>query len=190
MLSYLLSSMRSIGSMSRPLVNGEGPTPCEFLILGEAPGAEEEKQGRPFVGASGQLLDRALDAAGVRRENVYITNAYKYRPPGNRNPTKAELAEHHGILTEEFTSVNPRRVLLLGNVALRIVYPKASVGQVRGTWQHMPTSDRYYLPTWHPSYALRNYGVRAFLGDNPVYGQFVNDVRRFFAELPEHPEGG
>ena len=164
------------------LVNGEGPVPSETLILGEAPGADEERAGRPFVGASGKLLDRALDAAGVSRAEVYITNAYKLRPPGNRTPTKAELEEHRGILLQEFREVGPRRILLLGSIALRVVFPSLSVGRARGSWLQR---SRWYMPTWHPAYVLRTGGGSAEANSTQ---EFESDVRRFFNELPKHPE--
>lgn len=154
-------------------VNGEGPVPCHFLILGEAPGAQEELEGRPFVGASGKLLERALDAAGVSRDEVYITNAYKLRPPGNRNPTQAELDEHKHLLRAEFQKVDPRRVLLLGSYALRSVFPTSRITSARGCWVQR---TRWYMPTWHPA---------ASMYDRRKEPEFFEDVRRFFTENPD-----
>lgn len=155
------------------MVNGEGPIPCEWLLLGEAPGAEEQKQGRPFVGASGKLLDGALDAANVRRENVYITNAYKSRPPGNRDPSEAELEEHHALLIEEFKAVDPRKVLLLGSVARRGVSGVTTVR--RGEWA-LSEAGRWYLWVYHPAFMLH--------GNMSVYPDWLLHIERFFHENP------
>lgn len=158
------------------MVNGEGPIPCETLILGEAPGADEERQGRPFVGASGKLLDRALEAAGVSRSDVYITNAYKLRPPNNRTPTQDELGEHRPYLLREFREVNPQQTLLLGSVALHTIFPEAGgVVWNAGRWGR---KRRTYFATVHPSYVLHG-GISEEV--------FFSHVRRFFNEFPEHP---
>lgn len=160
-------------------VDGEGPVPCNFLILGEAPGAEEERQGRPFVGASGQLLDRAMEAAGIERGQVYITNAYKLRPPGNRNPTEDELSAHRAILIREFQEVDPHQVLLVGSVAQRVARSEGVDVVERGVWAGSPR-NRVFMWVYHPAYLL--YSGQP---DMPVWYEWI---RRFFHELPEYSE--
>lgn len=159
------------------LVWGEGPEPCPLMFIGEAPGAVEEREGRPFVGPSGQKLREAIQAVGVDDEEVYITNVYKHRPPGNRNPTDQELDEHLGHLIEELDRVRPDGILLLGRVAAREFFGESfkSVGQTRGEQfgDSSPFKASYpiYMVTWHPSYVLRKRGT--------TEDQFFQDVELF-----------
>lgn len=153
------------------LVWGVGPADALGAIVGEAPGEEEEKQGVPFVGASGKLLNEALDAAGLSRSNVFITNAYKLRPEGNRTPTQDELDEHDEYLWEELESRPIRGVLALGNVALQALTGRpGGITRRRGKWEN----DGWVMPTWHPSYVLRQGGRDSFAG-----GEFFADVEEW-----------
>lgn len=136
----------------KQLVRGEGPKPAVGMIIGEAPGAEEERFGRPFIGTSGRLLNEAIEAAGGKREEFYITNVYKLRPPNNRPPTDSEIDEHTPILEREYYDVDPRYVLLLGRTAADW---HGFTG--RHEWEK-DDEGIYYLYTWHPSYALRMQG--------------------------------
>lgn len=154
-------------SPSETLVMGEGPVPCTAMIIGEAPGATEARLGRPFVGPSGDLLEEALNMAGVNRAEVFITNAYKHRPDNNRNPTEDELEEHRHYLDDELTAVAPLGVLLLGTVATRTVFsehPIPGITKIRGRVYHRGEVD--YYPTFHPAYVLRNRRAEPeFFGD-------------------------
>lgn len=153
------------------LVWGVGPADALGAIVGEAPGEEEEKQGIPFVGASGKLLDEALEAAGARREYVFITNTYKLRPAGNRTPTQEELNSHDEYLWKELESRPLRAVLVLGNVALQALTGRpGGITKRRGVWE----CDGWVLPTWHPSYVLRQGGRDSFAG-----GEFFKDVEEW-----------
>lgn len=153
------------------MVHGEGPIPCAWLVLGEAPGSTEEEAGRPFVGRSGSLLRDALRSGGVDPSEVYITNAYKLRPPGNRNPTADELSAHRGLLDAELHRVLPARVLVTGNIPLHVLVPDApGVTRARGTW--IDTGEFAVMPTWHPAYVLRNPKEKE---------TFYKDVRNFLA---------
>ena len=159
-------------------VLGEGPVPCTGMIVGEAPGAEEDKQGRPFVGASGKLLDEALEAAGIHRPQIYVTNVYKLRPEGNRNPTQEEIDAHWPYLEDELNAVNPIGVLLLGNVALHTFFPDVpGITQVRGhIFQGMfgeQVSFTEYWATYHPAYVLYQNG------DSSIRHTFFEDVAEF-----------
>lgn len=134
------------------LVWGVGPKPCDLMLIGEAPGANEDKQGKPFVGASGKLLDEALERAELSRDSVYITNAYKLRPPNNRDPSERELSDHLGYLRKEFREVQPKRILVLGRVARDHVAPSI---RNRGEWWRSPGGIEI-LYTYHPAATLYN----------------------------------
>lgn len=135
-------------------VPGEGSPAAELVFVGEGPGADEDATGRPFVGAAGQLLDRMIAAMGLRREEVYICNAVKCRPPGNRVPQDDELAACRPYLEAQLAIIRPRVICLLGATPLKSLLGLSGVGKVRGQrleWQGIPV-----IPTYHPAYLLRN----------------------------------
>jgi uracil-DNA glycosylase family 4 len=138
------------------LVMGKGPTPCDIVIIGEAPGAKEDEVGEPFVGRAGKLLTEALAAAGIDRDTVYITNVFKHRPPNNRRPTPDEIVSHMQLLAEELHKVQPSYVLLLGNTALSVLGPgDLTISQARG-FNLSPDREHATYATFHPSAGLRN----------------------------------
>jgi uracil-DNA glycosylase family 4 len=138
------------------VVFGEGAPAARVVLVGEGPGAEEDRQGRPFVGAAGQLLDRMLQAIGMTRtQHVYILNVVKCRPPGNRVPTEDEQAACRPHLDAQLTILNPSIVVLLGSTALKAFFgPKSRISEMRGQWLH--DHDRWVMPTYHPAALLRN----------------------------------
>jgi uracil-DNA glycosylase family 4 len=140
------------------LVPGEGSHVADVVLLGEAPGAREDEQGRPFVGRSGQLLDELLQAAGLDRTDVYITNVFKARPPENRDPKPAEVAHHLSWLERQLAIIAPRLVVPLGRHALAHFDRGARISQVHGRL----IGDRRpaLLPWYHPAAALRSRTVR------------------------------
>lgn len=160
------------------LVLGQGPIPCSHMIIGEAPGAEEERLGEPFVGPSGRLLNEALEDVGRDRKDFYVTNAYKSRPSGNRNPTTEELKAHSLYLRSEFSEVAPSVVLILGRVARDTILPDFSgysMAESRETWFTWDGSDLpKFLVTYHPSFVLRG-GVSKDL--------WIDDIRVFAYEI-------
>ena len=157
------------------LVWGQGPAPCAGLILGEAPGENEEKEGVPFVGLSGKLLNEALEAAGISRDQVYVTNAYKLRPENNRTPTEEELYEHSEFLNRELDIVRPDFVLTLGNVAMGAMTGEFNgITRLHGKWIDGPFDAVMVLPAYHPSYVLRQGGRDTFAGS-----EFFADVATF-----------
>jgi uracil-DNA glycosylase len=163
-------STAQVGAWSN-MVLGEGPVPSLGMIIGEAPGEREVREGRPFVGPSGQLLEEALNLAGANREQFYITNVYKNRPPGNRTPTIDEAEEHQHLLEDEFSAVQPIGVLLLGAFPLLALTGQTGITKQRG--QLIEANDRWYLPTFHPAYVLYN-------RRNPdVLEPFLGDVAEF-----------
>ncbi len=136
------------------VVFGEGNPDGGILLIGEGPGAEEDKTGRPFVGRSGQLLDKILEAAGFNREkHVYIANIVKCRPPNNRTPEKDEREACLPYLHKQIEIINPKIIVLLGATALKLIDPKQKLGNVKGQW--MIWKGKVVMTTYHPSALLR-----------------------------------
>ena len=144
-----------LGSQRRRLVFGEGNPRAELVFVGEAPGADEDAQGRPFVGRAGQLLTRIIGAMGLKREEVYICNILKCRPPGNRNPLPEEIATCEPFLVRQLQAIGPKVICGLGAVAVRtLLQTEAPITVLRGRfhlYQGIPL-----MPTYHPAYLLRN----------------------------------
>jgi DNA polymerase len=131
------------------------------MLIGEAPGADEDRQGKPFVGASGQLLDRMFASIGLSRgENFYITNILPWRPPGNRTPTDAELVFFLPFVLRHIALAQPRRLVLLGGTAAKMLLrAKDGITRLRGRWHRFRGEADPVLPalaTLHPAYLLRS----------------------------------
>jgi DNA polymerase len=141
------------------LVFSDGVPGAPTMLIGEAPGAEEDRLGKPFVGASGQLLDRMLASIGLSRaRDVYVTNILPWRPPGNRTPTDAEIALFLPFVHRHIALARPERVLLLGGVAAKaLLGAKEGITRLRGKWTRLPpeAGGLPALPTLHPAYLLR-----------------------------------
>lgn len=134
-------------------VPGEGPTHAEIMFIGEGPGANEDKQGRPFVGAAGKFLDQLLAAAGVTRADVWITNVVKCRPPGNRDPQMSEIETcTTNYLDNQIKIVNPRIIVTLGRHSMSRFFPDAKITQIHGQMQKV--GRRFIIPMFHPAAAL------------------------------------
>jgi uracil-DNA glycosylase family 4 len=135
-------------------VPGEGPVPGDMLILGEAPGVQEDRQGRPFVGPSGTLLERSLAAAGLTRQDVYITSCVKCRPPDNRTPHTNELDMCQAAwLNRQIELVDPQVIVLLGKVAMRqVLQDERSLRKIHG--EVIERDGRRYFLTYHPAVAF------------------------------------
>lgn len=159
-------------------ISGHGPMPAIGMIVGEAPGYEEDKQGRPFVGASGRLLSHALEDAGATSDEYYITNVYKRRPPQNRTPTPMEIEDHSVFFRTEFGDVQPLFVLALGNVSFRATTGMEAITSHHGVWVPcIPdlSPDAQVMPCFHPAYVLRRTRYReAFFTD---VAEFVSKTR-------------
>ena len=143
------------------LVPGEGSHTADVMLVGEAPGASEDKQGRPFVGRSGKLLDELLAAAGLERGDVFITNVVKARPPGNRDPKAAEVAHHLPWLEQQLALIGPRVVIPVGRHALAHFAPGRKITETHGTL--IVERGRRLVPWLHPAAALRNRDLRETL---------------------------
>lgn len=156
------------------MVPGEGSPVAEVMLVGEAPGASEDAQGRPFVGRAGKLLDELLAEASLKREDVYITNVLKARPPGNRDPRVDEVAHSMPWLELQLALIQPRLVVPLGRHALAHVDPGAKISEVHG--QIVFARERALYPMYHPAAALRS----------PTLGETLfEDARELRAALQE-----
>lgn len=137
------------------VVFGTGNPKARLMCIGEGPGAQEDEEGKPFVGRGGNLLNRILEAIDLERDDVYISNIVKCRPPGNRKPTAEEMATCMIWVDREMSVVQPEIVVLLGATALQsIINPQGRITKMRGTWIHR--AGRYYMPTFHPAALLRD----------------------------------
>jgi DNA polymerase len=146
------------------LVPGEGNPDADVVFVGEAPGASEDKQGRPFVGSAGKLLDALLGHAGLERADVFITNVVKARPPKNRDPRPEEVAHHLPWLQAQLDAIDPRFVVPLGRHALGRFVPDVKIGEVHG--QPVVMERRTVFPMYHPAAALHNQSLRATLEED------------------------
>jgi len=135
-------------------VPGQGNPHPEILLVGEGPGAEEDRQGVPFVGEAGQLLTKMIEAMGLTRADVFITNVVKCRPPENRKPTPDEMAACLPYLREQIALLRPKVIVALGAVATQgLLGVETKISELRGQWQLFETID--LMPTFHPAYLLR-----------------------------------
>lgn len=150
----------------RGVVFGEGNPFSPVMFVGEGPGQTEDELGRPFVGKAGQLLNTILEAAGIKRQDVYITNIVKCRPPGNRTPNTGEMETCLPWLREQFRIIRPSHMVLLGLAATHgILDPGAKMGQVRGRW--IEKGNLKIMATYHPAAILRNSALK-----RPVWEDF------------------
>lgn len=150
----------------RHAVFGQGATPTRWLVVGEAPGEQEDRQGHPFVGRSGQLLDAMLAAVGMSRDtDVFITNVIKCRPPGNRNPKPEEIASCSPYLMRQIALLKPERILVLGRFAAQtLLGTDATIGSLRGRVHQLKTDEGTQIPlivSYHPAYLLRSPSEKA-----------------------------
>ena len=137
------------------IVFGTGNKNAEIMFIGEGPGADEDAQGEPFVGRAGKLMNMAFGVVGIKREEVYIANVVKCRPPGNRNPEIDEMNACKKFLKSQIKLVNPEIIILLGSVATKeILGEEYSITKIRGTI--IEKDGRIYLPTFHPAALLRD----------------------------------
>ena len=140
-------------------VFGEGPAGAGLMIVGEAPGADEDRQGRPFVGPSGRLLERMLAAIGLARDEVYIANTVYWRPPGNRTPSAEEVEACRPFVDRQIALVAPKVLMLAGGAAAKtLLGTTEGIMRLRGRWQTFATPDGPVdvMPTFHPAFLLRS----------------------------------
>ncbi|HZW98596.1 MAG TPA: uracil-DNA glycosylase [Trueperaceae bacterium] len=172
----------ALEDLSDNLVFGEGAEDARLMLIGEAPGEDEDLTGRPFVGRAGQLLDKVLESVGLSRELVYITNIVKHRPPGNRNPTPAEVAASTDLLLAQIKVVSPQVIGTLGNVPTQFfLRTTEGITRLRGRWHDW--HGIMVRPLFHPAYLLRNAG-RERGGPKWLTWQDMLEVKRTLDELP------
>ena len=139
------------------MVFADGSPDADLMFIGEGPGFHEDKQGLPFVGAAGQLLNRLLADIGISRQDVYICNVVKCRPPGNRDPLPDEIESCKPYLMEQIRLVDPKVIVTLGNFATRFMLQRpTAISRVRG--ERHPLDGRVVIPTFHPAAILRGGG--------------------------------
>ena len=149
------------------IVFGVGNKEADIMFIGEGPGADEDAQGEPFVGKAGKLMDMGFAALGIKREEVYIANIVKCRPPSNRNPEQDEEQACLNYLRNQVILVKPKIIVLLGSVALKnILGPEYGITASRGKW--IEKRGIFYMPTWHPAALLR---------DETKKIDFINDLK-------------
>ncbi|MFM8516296.1 MAG: uracil-DNA glycosylase [Nevskiaceae bacterium] len=159
-------------------VFGVGDRHAEWMVVGEAPGAEEDARGEPFVGAAGQLLNAMLAAIGLARESVFIANILKCRPPGNRDPSPAEIAECLPYLHQQIRQVKPRLILAFGRVAAQsLLGTDQALGALRGSVHTAAPLNTPVVVTYHPAYLLRTPAEKRKAWEDLKY------ARRIHAEL-------
>jgi len=148
------------------VVPGEGNPKAEILFVGEAPGAEEDKQGRPFVGAAGKFLNQMLETINLKREDVFIANVLKCRPPANRDPMPEEVAACWPWLLEQIRSIKPKLIVLLGRHAMERFLPNQKISQIHGTAvrRDIPgVGKQVFYVLYHPAAALYQGSLREVL---------------------------
>ncbi|KKU14596.1 hypothetical protein A3I34_00870 [Candidatus Jorgensenbacteria bacterium RIFCSPLOWO2_02_FULL_45_12] len=149
------------------LVFGEGNSDCEVMFIGEAPGQKEDELKRPFVGRAGQLLNKVIESAGWKRENVYITNIVKRRPPGNRDPFPEEIEAYKPYLTKQIAVIRPKIIATLGRFAMNYFLPAAKMMRDQG--KVFKVNSLLVVPLLHPAAALRS---------NAMMNEFVNSFKK------------
>lgn len=152
-------------------VPGEGPANSEIMFIGEGPGFYENEQGRPFVGQAGKFLDELLEMAGLKREQVFICNVVKCRPPGNRDPEPQELQACNGYLDRQIEVINPHVIVTLGRFSMAKFLPQARISSIHGN--AMLVNGRMIVPMFHPAAALHQPSLKP---------QVIED----FKKLPEY----
>lgn len=164
------------------VVFGEGSPEAGIMLIGEGPGQEEDKQGRPFVGRAGQLLDKILQACGFQRsEHVYIANIVKCRPPQNRVPTPEERSSCLPYLYKQIEIIEPKILILMGATALQgLIDPQARISKARGQWLNW--EGKWVMPTYHPAALLRNPNLK-----RPTWEDYKKVVEKYREDVnPQH----
>ena len=151
-------------------VPGEGPPDADLLFVGEGPGFHENEQGRPFVGAAGNFLEELLGAIGLSREEVFITNIVKCRPPGNRDPQPEEIEACESYLERQTQSLDPKVIVTLGRFSMARFFPNTRISNIHG--QPKQIGGRLVVPMYHPAAALHQPSLR-------------KTIHADFAKLPE-----
>ena len=167
-------------------VPGEGPPDAEILFIGEAPGFHEDQQGRPFVGSAGQFLDELLESIGLKREDVFITNVIKCRPPGNRDPLPEEMEACKPFLDRQVELLQPKVIVTLGRFSMARAFPKARISRIHG--QPRKIGGIIYYPMYHPAAALHQPSLRRTVEEDMHRIPELIQQAAQIAETPITPE--
>jgi len=164
-------------------VPGEGPAHADIMFIGEGPGFHEDKQGRPFVGAAGRFLEELLESIGFKREQVFITNVVKCRPPANRDPETDEIEACRGYLDQQIELIQPKMVVTLGRFSMARYFTNAKISQIHGKPKKM--DGVIYYPMYHPAAALHQPSLRRTVQeDMGRIPQLLADIDRLVEEEP------
>ncbi len=167
------------------VVPGEGPEHAEIMFIGEGPGFQEDRQGRPFVGPAGQLLEDLLSKIGLTRDQVYICNVIKCRPPNNRDPMSTEIEACKHWLDEQIRLVNPKAVVTLGRFSMSRWFPGQSISRIHG--RPIKRDGRLIFPMYHPAAALHQQNLRATLEeDMKKLPEYLEALKR--EQTPAQPQ--
>ena len=173
-----------LAAQATQLVMGDGNPDADIVFIGEAPGKNEDEQGKPFVGAAGKFLNEMLAAAGMERSDVYITNIVKYRPPNNRDPLPEEKAAFLPYLLRQLEIIDPKAVITLGRHSMEYFLPNAKISQMHGqavqkkVLYHDKTEHEWLIiPLYHPAAALYNGGMRQTLIDDFIQAATLVSAR-------------
>jgi DNA polymerase len=139
-------------------VPGEGPEDASIMFIGEAPGWHEDQQGRPFVGAAGQFLESLLASIGLKRDQVYIANVVKHRPPDNRDPLPGEIAACRPWITRQISIIKAKMIVTLGRHSMEMFFPGKSISKIHGTY--LKRDGTLYFAMYHPAAALHQQSLR------------------------------
>jgi len=142
-------------------VPGEGPENAEIMFIGEAPGYHEDQQGRPFVGASGQFLEKLLNSINLTRNDVYIANVIKCRPPTNRDPQPDEMTACRPFLDQQIAIIKPKIIVTLGRFSMQLAFTGVTISRIHGTPKRV--GDCIYFPMFHPAAALHQPRYRTLI---------------------------
>lgn len=167
-------------------VPGEGDPNAEVMLIGEAPGWHENQQGRPFVGAAGQFLEDLLRSVGLRRDQVFITNVVKHRPPDNRDPLPDEIAACEGYLDRQIAVIDPRVIVTLGRFSMNKFFPGERISRLHGVARRY--GHRLVLPLYHPAAALHQAALRRTVEEDfRKLPQVLAEARQLAAAPPSAP---
>jgi len=168
-------------------VPGEGPSNAEIIFIGEGPGFHENMQGRPFVGAAGDLLVELLDSIGMKREDVFITNVVKCRPPGNRDPAPEELKACNLFLDQQLQIINPSVIVTLGRFSMAKFFPHAKISEIHG--QPTRVKGMLVVPFFHPAAALHRPSLRSVVEEDfAKLPALIDGAEKTPVIQPEEPE--
>ena len=171
-------------------VPGIGPSNAKIMFIGEGPGFHENEQGKPFVGAAGRFLDELLQSAGMRREDVFITNVVKCRPPSNRDPMPEELEACDPYLQRQIQAINPKVIVTLGRFSMHKFLPNAKISQAHG--QAVRVKGSLVVPFYHPAAALHQPSLRATVEADfaklPEWIEKAGEVPEYIEPVSDEPE--